>query len=117
MASTFKNKWAENVNHSAAEDVYTTQSNTTSIVIGLTLTNNSSSDITATVTLYDAVTGEVSPNDTNDIVFLNAVSIPKNTALEIMRGNKIVLETGDKIKVQASAQDSLNVFATLLEIT
>ena len=34
-----------------------------------------------------------------------------------MRGNKIVLEAGDKIKVLASAQDSLNVFATLLEIT
>ena len=117
MASTFKNKWAENVDHNAAASVYTAPGSTTSIVIGLTLTNNSSSDITATVTLYDAVTGLTSPNDTNDIVFLNAVSIPKNTALEIMRGNKIVLETGDIIKVQASAQDSLNVFATLLEIT
>tara|TARA_R100001463_G_scaffold115795_1_gene171021 strand:+ start:275 stop:622 length:348 start_codon:yes stop_codon:yes gene_type:complete len=115
MASTFKNKWAENVDHSAAASVYVAPGSTTSIVIGLTLTNNSASDITATVTLHDSATGG-SPS-TNDVVFLNAVSIPKNTALEIMRGNKIVLETGDKIKVQASAQDSLNVFATLLELT
>jgi len=117
MASTFKNKWAENIAHDAVTEVYEAGTSTTSILIGLTLTNNSSSDITATVTLYDAVTGATSPNDTNDIVFLNAVSIPKNTALEIMRGNKIVLETGDKIKVQASAASSLNVFATLLELT
>ena len=115
MASTFKNKWAENVDHSAYESVYTAPGSTTSIVIGLTLTNYSSSDITATVLLYDSATGG-SPS-TNDLVFLNAVSIPKNTALEIMRGNKIVLESGDIIKVQASAEDSLNVFATLLEIT
>jgi len=115
MASTFKNKWAENITHDAVTEVYAAGTSTTSIVIGLTLTNNSASDITATVTLFDSATGG-SPS-TNDVVFLNAVSIPKNTALEIMRGNKIVLETGDKIKVQASAQDSLNVFATLLELT
>ena len=115
MASTFKNKWAENITHNAVTEVYEAGTNTTSILIGLTLTNNSSSDITATVTLFDSATG--GNPATNDVVFLNAVSIPKNTALEIMRGNKIVLETGDKIKVQASAASSLNVFATLLELT
>ncbi len=111
MANTFKNSWKENVNHSATDDVYTAPSATTSIVIGLTLSNSSANDITATVSLTD------SSDSNNDIVFLNAVNIPKNTALEIMRGNKIVLETSDKIKVQASSASSLNVFTTILEIT
>lgn len=111
MASTFKNSWSEDVDHSAVENVYTTPGSTTSIVIGLTLTNKSANDITATVSLCDY------SDSSNDIVFLNEVNIPKNTALEIMRGNKIVLEAQDIIKVQASAASSLNVFATLLEIT
>ena len=111
MANTFKNSWKENVNHSATDDVYTAPSATTSIVIGLTLSNSSANDITATVSLTD------SSDSNNDIVFLNAVNNPKNTALEIMRGNKIVLETSDKIKVQASSASSLNVFTTILEIT
>ena len=111
MANTFKNSWKENVNHSATDDVFTAPSATTSIVIGLTLSNSSANDITATVSLTD------SSDSNNDIVFLNAVNIPKNTALEIMRGNKIVLETSDKIKVQASSASSLNVFTTILEIT
>ena len=108
MANTFKNAWSENVPASQT-DIYTVSSGTT-VLIGLTLSNSSANDITATVDLYDN-------SATNSITLLNAVSIPKNTALEVMRGNKIVLETSDKIQVTASATSSLNVFASVLEIT
>lgn len=109
MANTFKNAWSENVPASQT-DIYTVSSGTT-VLIGLTLTNTSANDITATVELYDHSAS------TNSITFLHQVSIPKNTALEVMRGNKIVLETNDKLQVTASATSSLNVFASVLEIT
>ena len=110
MANTFKNAWANEVNHSATDSVYTAPGATTSILIGLTLTNKGASDITATVSLRDNSAG-------TDIVFLNAVSIPKNTALEVMRGNKIVMETGDIVKIQCNTEDVLNAFLSVLEIS
>mgnify|MGYP003133156680 FL=1 len=110
MANTFKNAWKNEVNHSAADSVYTAPGATTSILIGLTLTNKGASDITATVSLRDN-------SVTTDIVFLNAVTIPKNTALEVMRGNKIVMETGDVVKIQCNTEDVLNAFLSVLEIS
>ena len=110
MANTFKNAWSKEVNHSAAETVYTAPATATSILIGLTLTNKGASDITATVTLRDN-------SATTDIVFLNAVTIPKNTALEVMRGNKIVMETGDIVKILCNTEDVLNAFLSVLEIS
>ena len=110
MANTFKNAWKNEVNHSAADSVYTAPGATTSILIGLTLTNKGANDITATVTLRDN-------SATTDIVFLNAVTIPKNTALEVMRGNKIVMETGDIVKIQCNTEDVLNAFLSVLEIS
>ena len=115
MANTFVNSWKADVDHSATADIYTSPSATQSILIGMTLTNTTSGNITATVTLFDSATGTTPA--TASVVFLNAVNIPPNTALEIMRGNKIVLETGDKVQVQASAASSLNVFCSVLEIT
>ena len=110
MANTFKNAWKNEVNHSAADSVYTAPGATTSILIGLTLTNKGASDITATVSLRDN-------SVTTDIIFLNAVTIPKNTALEVMRGNKIVMETGDIVKIQCNTEDVLNAFLSVLEIS
>ena len=110
MANTFKNAWKNEVNHSAADSVYTAPGATTSILIGLTLTNKGANDITATVSLRDN-------SAATDIVFLNAVSIPKNTALEVMRGNKIVMETGDIVKIQCNTEDVLNAFLSVLEIS
>ena len=113
MANTFKNAWSKEVNHSAAETVYTAPATATSILIGLTLTNKGANDITATVTLHD----DSNTGSGTDIIFLKDVSIPKNTALEVMRGNKIVLETGDMVKIQCNTEDVLNSFISVLEIT
>jgi len=109
MANTFKNAWSEAVPTSQT-DVYAVPSGTTSIVIGLTLTNSSGADVTATVELYDSSKG-------NSITFLNAVTIPTNTALEVMRGNKVNLESDDKLQVTSGTGSALNVFASILEIT
>ena len=112
MANTFKNAWSKEVDHSSAQSVYTAPGATTSILIGMTLTNKGANDITATVTLHDDSNG-----GGTDIIFLKDVSIPKNTALEVMRGNKIVMETGDIVKIQCNTEDVLNAFLSVLEIS
>mgnify|MGYP003138422618 CR=1 FL=1 len=89
MANTFKNAWAKEVDHSSAQNVYTAPGATTSILIGMTLTNKGASDITARVTLHD----------------------------DSMRGNKIVMETGDIVKIQCNTEDVLNAFLSVLEIS
>lgn len=83
-----------------------------SIVIGITLANKAATGITADVFLdnYDA---------TNDVYIVKGASIPAGSSLEIMAGNKIVVQnngtTGDVIRVSSSASSSLDATVTVLE--
>ena len=83
-----------------------------SIVIGITLANKAATGITADVFLdnYDG---------TNDVYIVKGASIPAGSSLEIMSGNKIVVQnngtTGDVIRVSSSAATSLDATVTVLE--
>lgn len=83
-----------------------------SIVIGITLANKSSSGITASVFLdnYDG---------SNDVYIVKDATVPAGSSLEIMSGNKIVVQnngtTGDVIRVSSSAGTSLDATVTVLE--
>ena len=71
-----------------------------SIVIGITLSNTSASGITADVFLdnYDG---------SNDVYVIKSASIPSGSSLEVMSGNKLVLQgngtNNDALRVSASA--------------
>ena len=43
--------------------------------------------------------------------------IPQGSSLEIMQGNKIVLESTDTITVKSDVASSLDVAVTILEMT
>ena len=83
-----------------------------SIVIGITLANKSSAGVTASVFLdnYDG---------TNDVYIVKDATIPAGSSLEVMSGNKIVLQnngtTGDILKVSASSGSSVDATVTVLE--
>ena len=83
-----------------------------SIVIGITLANKAATGITADVFLdnYDG---------SNDVYIVKGASIPAGSSLEIMAGNKIVVQnngtTGDVIRVSASTGSSLDATVTVLE--
>jgi hypothetical protein len=83
-----------------------------SIVIGITLANKAATGITADVFLdnYDG---------SNDVYIVKGASIPAGSSLEIMSGNKIVVQnngtTGDVIRVSSSAATSLDATVTVLE--
>ena len=109
MANTFKNEVFNGSNTTASTDmnVYTVGSSTTTVVIGLVLANTSSSQITASIKL-----------NAGSIVYLaKDIPIPSGSSFEYMGGNKIVMETGNSLIVQASAANSLDTVASIMEIT
>ena len=109
MANTFKNKVFNGGSANANSDmaVYTVPSSTTTVVIGLTLANTSSAQITADIKL-----------NAGDMVFLaKDIPIPAASSFEYMAGNKIVLNVGDIIKIDCSVADKVSATMSYMEIT
>ena len=116
MANTFKQTPYDGTSLAADTDatVYTAPSGNAAdvgIIIGLMVSNLVSSEIKVIIKLVD------SSNSSAEHVILNAVPIPPNTTLELMTGNKIVLESADAFKAQSDTANSMNVFVSSLEIT
>jgi hypothetical protein len=110
MANTFKVKTKLNVGISSGiSTIYTVPSSTTAVLVGLTLANTSSNSITATVTLTN--------NDGDNVTLLKDAPVPTGSSLEMMSGNKIVMEASDILKAYASAGSSLDCTLSLMEIT
>ncbi len=110
MANTFKNKESRSVGTSlTAVGSYTVGSSTQTTVIGLTLANRTASQILADVTLNDG---------SNDTYIILQAPIPAGGALVPIGGDqKVVLETGDSIKVKSDTASSLDAILSILEIT
>lgn len=111
MANTFTRKLSRDIGTSADNvGSYTVGSNTTTIVVGLSVTNTSASAITANVFINDAATA-------NTYIITNA-PISAGSSLIVGGGDqKIVLITGDKMYVQTSASSSADVVMSIMEIT
>ena len=120
MANDFKRFTVNNVNTSAvasASAVYTVpagagSSALESIVIGITVSNTSSSGITASVFLDNNA-------GSNDVHIVKNATIPAGSSLEVMSGNKLVLQnTGsaaDVLRISASASSSCDAVVSVLE--
>ncbi len=109
MANTFKNKVYDGANTSANAimSVYTVPSSTTTVVIGLTLANTASSQITADIKLSAGST----------IFLAKDIPIPAGSSFEYMAGNKIIMEAGHTLKVASNTADSLDTTMSIMEIT
>ena len=115
MANTFKQITKAGV--TSADVIYTVAGSTTSIVLGLIMGNTQSSDITVTLTIdTDTANRSGANNESNQPVeLLTSVTIPANSSLELLAGNKIVLETTDVINLTASAAADISI--SVMEIT
>ena len=113
MANTFKLKTDAN-NTTSLSAVYTVPSSTTAIVIGCTLSNTSASAITADVKI---VTDSSSGENADDVYIVKGAPIPQGGSLEVMSGNKIVLEASDALQAKSSASNALDVVLSNMEIT
>lgn len=120
MANDFKRFAVSGVNTSdgaSGTTVYTVpagagSSALESIIIGINLANKSASAVTAQVFL-DHLSGS------NDCYIVKDVNIPAGTSIEIMRGNKIVVQndgsTGDVIRASSNTSSSVDVIVSVLE--
>jgi len=109
MANTFKNKVYNGANTSANANmaIYTVPASTTTVVIGLTLANTASSQITASIKLSAGQT----------VYLAKDIPIPSGSSFEYMGGNKIVMQTGHTLSVVSNTADSLDTVASIMEIT
>jgi len=109
MANLFKSYTKANVG-TATSDIYTTPGATTSVIIGLCLVNTTGFPVDANVLVDKA--------GASDTVYLaKSLELPDGSLYEFNGGNKIILETGDKLQVFSSTSSSIDVMVSVLEQT
>ena len=115
MANTFKLKTFEQgataVNTNIA--TYTVPASTTTIIIGLTISNITGNSITGDAQIV-STTNDVTTNVSSYIG--KDLPIPSGSALDVLAG-KVVLQTGDTIVVQSDTLASVNISMSIMEIT
>ena len=117
MANDFKRFCVPNVSNSSNTTLYAVPAGASSaalesIVIGITMANKTSSGITASIFIDNE-------DGSNDVFIVKDASIPAGSSLEVMSGNKLVLQNdgsnGDNLEALASAANALDVTVSVLE--
>ena len=107
MANTFKNSFQQNVGQTLST-IYTA-TGVQATVIGMSVANIIQTDVRANVF--------VSSSGTDYFIVKNALIEPGSALVPIGGDQKLVLESGDLIKVQSDAPSSLDVILSVLEIS
>ena len=115
MANTFKVVTKAGV--TSSDVIYTVASSTTTVILGLMLGNTTTSQVTATVTLGSDTSNRAGANnEANQAVELvTNAPIPAGSSLELLAGNKVVMETTDTISLVASGATDITL--SIMEIT
>ena len=112
MANTFKSVTSGSIG-TTLTGVYTCPSSTTAIVLGASLANTHTSPIGGSIKV--AKDGSAAGQD--DVFIVKAAPVPVGSSVEVMAGNKVVLQAADALQFQSDAASSLDVVVSLLEIT
>ena len=124
MANTFIRKTSKGIGTSyfqvgansagaSQTGAYTVGSSTQTTVIGLSVSNVTSSAVDIDVALSATMA-----NTTNDVSICTTIPIPSGSTIVLVGGDqKVVMEENDLIKVKSSASASLDVVMSMLEIT
>ena len=117
MANAFKLKTFDGSSTGAASDmtIYTCPASTETTIIGMSIANITTSQITVDVKLES----DTSDTETNSNVFLiKDAPIPVGGTLVPIGGDqKVVLQATDVIKVQSDTANSADTILSILEIT
>ena len=116
MANTFKLKSNANMPASAGTPLtlYTCPGSTTTIVLGLLLCNNDTSQRTVDV----KIESDTSDTETNETVFITKdTPIPATSSLELLAGNKVVLQATDVLKIDSDVAGKIDATLSIMEIT
>ena len=121
MANTFKvvTFAAEPASAGTAYKMYTVAGSTTTVVLGLILTNIHTTSVTVEVELVSNTGSRGGDNDvTNTTSFLvKDVTIPAGSSLELLSGGKVVMEATDELKIDCSVADKVSGTLSIMEIT
>ena len=116
MANTFKLKSNANMPASAGTPLtlYTCPGSTTTVVLGLLLCNNDTSQRTVDV----KIESDTNDTETNETVFLTKdTPIPATRSLELLAGNKVVLQATDVLKIDSDVAGKIDATLSIMEIT
>tara|TARA_R100000353_G_scaffold44049_1_gene35380 strand:- start:1505 stop:1855 length:351 start_codon:yes stop_codon:yes gene_type:complete len=116
MANTFKVKSNGAMPSSAGTPLtlYTVPSSTTTVVLGLVLCNIHTAQVTVDVQLVS----DTSDTETNETVFLvKDAPVPVGSSLELLGGNKVILQTTDVIKIDCSVAGKIDATLSIMEQT
>jgi len=120
MANDFKRFAKPSVGTStgaSADAVYTVpagagSSALESIIIGITLANKTSTGVTASVFLDNE-------DGSNDVFIVKDATVPAGSSLEIMSGNKLVVQNdgsnADVVRISCGTGSALDAIVTVLE--
>ena len=116
MANDFKRVCTPNVSNSSNSTIYAVPNNSgaavESIVIGITAANKTSSGVTVDIFIDNE-------DGSNDVYIVKGASIPAGASLEVMAGNKLVLQNdgtnADNLEALASAANSVDVTVSVLQ--
>jgi hypothetical protein len=106
MANTFKSYTDADIGTSTA-DVYTVPASTVAVIIGCNLSNKTGDQVNASLIINKAVG--------DNVYLIRNIPIPNGSAFEFNAGNKIILETGDKIQVVSDTASSIDAIISVLE--
>ena len=104
MAQNFRRYTSNDVGTSAAT-LFTANSYDT--VVGISVANVTTSSVVASVYINDG---------SNDIYLVKDAPIPSGSSLQVLDGGaKIVLESGDALKVKSSVASSADVWVSVVD--
>ena len=104
MANDFKN--AQAVGVTSVTTIYTAPAAKDSIILELDISNTTASAVTASVEVVDT-------SASTDAYIVKDAPIPVGGSLQVISGQKVILETGDSIRVTASG--ACDVVCSILE--
>ena len=116
MANTFKIKTNAAMPTSAGtpQTLYTVPGSTTTIILGLMLCNVDTSQRLVDVHI------ESDTSDTENNANVHAIKdapIPAGSTLEVMAGNKVVLQATDVLKIDCDVAAKIDATLSIMEIT
>jgi hypothetical protein len=117
MANDFIRVCTPDISNSSNTTIYAVPAGASSaalesIVIGITMANKTSSGVTASIFIDNE-------DGSNDVFIVKDASIPAGASLEVMSGNKLVLQNdgsnGDNLEAICSAASSVDVTVSILQ--
>ena len=110
MANTFKLNTKAGGAVAANTDITVLTATTTTILIGLTISNKIGNSVTVDVKLESGTAGNA------NVKIGQNLPIPTGSSLDALAG-KIVMNTNDVLKVQSDTANSIDIVLSIMEIT